>query len=306
MISARNLTKRYAQNVAVDNLSLEVESGQFFGLLGPNGSGKTTTIHMLSTLLKPSEGSILINGIDVSQNPREVRRQIGLVFQESALDRTLSVEENLLFCAGLHGFKKRQVKERINALLELFNLENKKSAPVASLSGGMRRSVDIIRGVLHQPKILFLDEPTVGLDIQSRRRIWRFIQRLIQDQSLTVILTTHYLEEATPCDVTSFIKSGHIVSSGTPDSLIKEFAQTVVEVECGNPDALLKRIDIPRSQIITDDSSSILIRVLDDKKPDLEKIQTTLSEGALSFKVRKPNLNDVFLWLTNRREGQGT
>ena len=306
MISARNLTKRYAQNVAVDNLSLEVESGQFFGLLGPNGSGKTTTIHVLSTLLKPSEGSILINGIDVSQNPREVRRQIGLVFQESALDRTLSVEENLLFCAGLHGFKKRQVKERINALLELFNLENKKSSPVASLSGGMRRSVDIIRGVLHQPKILFLDEPTVGLDIQSRRRIWRFIQRLIQDQSLTVILTTHYLEEATPCDVTSFIKSGHIVSSGTPDSLIKEFAQTVVEVECGNPDALLKRIDIPRSQIITDDSSSILIRVLDDKKPDLEKIQTTLSEGALSFKVRKPNLNDVFLWLTNRREGQGT
>ena len=282
-----------------------MESGQFFGLLGPNGSGKTTTIHMLSTLLKPSEGSILINGIDVSQNPREVRRQIGLVFQESALDRTLSVEENLLFCAGLHGFKKRQVKERINALLELFNLENKKSAPVASLSGGMRRSVDIIRGVLHQPKILFLDEPTVGLDIQSRRRIWRFIQRLIQDQSLTVILTTHYLEEATPCDVTSFIKSGHIVSSGTPDSLIKEFAQTVVEVECGNTDALLKRIDIPRSQIITDDSSSILIRVLDDKKPDLEKIQTTLSEGALSFKVRKPNLNDVFLWLTNRREGQG-
>ena len=306
MISARNLTKRYAQNVAVDNLSLEVESGQFFGLLGPNGSGKTTTIHMLSTLLKPSEGSILINGIDVSQNPREVRRQIGLVFQESALDRTLSVEENLLFCAGLHGFKKRQVKERINALLELFNLENKKSAPVASLSGGMRRSVDIIRGVLHQPKILFLDEPTVGLDIQSRRRIWRFIQRLIQDQSLTVILTTHYLEEATPCDVTSFIKAGRVVSSGTPDSLIKEFAQTVVEVECDNPDVLLKRIDIPRSQIIADDSSSILIRVLDDEKPDLEKIQTTLSEGAMSFKVRKPNLNDVFLWLTNRREGQGT
>ena len=305
MISARNLTKRYAQNVAVDNLSLEVESGQFFGLLGPNGSGKTTTIHMLSTLLKPSEGSILINGIDVSQNPREVRRQIGLVFQESALDRTLSVEENLLFCAGLHGLKKRQVKERINALLELFNLENKKSAPVASLSGGMRRSVDIIRGVLHQPKILFLDEPTVGLDIQSRRRIWRFIQRLIKDQSLTVILTTHYLEEATPCDVTSFIKAGHIVSSGAPDSLIKEFAQTVVEVECGNPDSLLKRIDIPQSQIITDDSSSILIRVLDDKKPDLEKIQTSLSEGAMSFKVRKPNLNDVFLWLTNRREGQG-
>jgi len=306
VISARNLTKRYAQNVAVDNLSLEVESGQFFGLLGPNGSGKTTTIHMLSTLLKPSEGSILINGIDVSQNPREVRRQIGLVFQESALDRTLSVEENLLFCAGLHGLKKRQVKERISALLELFSLENKKSAPVASLSGGMRRSVDIIRGVLHQPKILFLDEPTVGLDIQSRRRIWRFIQRLIQDQSLTVILTTHYLEEATPCDVTSFIKAGCVVSSGTPDSLIKEFAQTVVEVECDNPDVLLKRIDIPRSQIIADDSSSILIRVLDDEKPDLEKIQTTLSEGAMSFKVRKPNLNDVFLWLTNRREGQGT
>ena len=283
-----------------------MESGQFFGLLGPNGSGKTTTIHMLSTLLKPSEGSILINGIDVSQNPREVRRQIGLVFQESALDRTLSIEENLLFCAGLHGLKNRQVKGRINALLELFNLENKKSAPVASLSGGMRRSVDIIRGVLHQPKILFLDEPTVGLDIQSRQRIWRFIQRLIQDQSLTVILTTHYLEEATPCDVTSFIKAGRVVSSGTPDSLIKEFAQTVVEVECDNPDMLLKRIDIPRSQIITDDSSSILIRVLDDEKPDLEKIQTTLSEGALSFKVRKPNLNDVFLWLTNRREGQGT
>jgi len=306
VISARNLTKRYAQNVAVDNLSLEVESGQFFGLLGPNGSGKTTTIHMLSTLLRPSEGSIFINGIDVSKNPREVRRQIGLVFQESALDRTLSIEENLLFCAGLHGLKKRQVKERIDALLELFNLENKKSAPVSSLSGGMRRSVDIIRGVLHQPRILFLDEPTVGLDIQSRRRIWRFIQRLIQDQSLTVILTTHYLEEATPCDITSFIKGGRVVSSGTPNSLIKEFAQTVVEVEGSNPDLLLKRIDVPRSQIITDDSSTILIRVLDDEKPDLEKIQTTLIEETMSFKVRKPNLNDVFLWLTNRREAEGT
>jgi len=306
VISARNLTKRYAQNVAVDNLSLEVESGQFFGLLGPNGSGKTTTIHMLSTLLRPSEGSIFINGIDVSKNPREVRRQIGLVFQESALDRTLSIEENLLFCAGLHGLKKRQVKERIDALLELFNMENKKSAPVSSLSGGMRRSVDIIRGVLHQPRILFLDEPTVGLDIQSRRRIWRFIQRLIQDQSLTVILTTHYLEEATPCDITSFIKGGRVVSSGTPNSLIKEFAQTVVEVEGSNPDLLLKRIDIPRSQIITDDSSTILIRVLDDEKPDLEKIQTTLTKETMSFKVRKPNLNDVFLWLTNRREAEGT
>ena len=283
-----------------------MESGQFFGLLGPNGSGKTTTIHMLSTLLRPSEGSIFINGIDVSKNPREVRRQIGLVFQESALDRTLSIEENLLFCAGLHGLKKRQVKERIDALLELFNLENKKSTPVSSLSGGMRRSVDIIRGVLHQPRILFLDEPTVGLDIQSRRRIWRFIQRLIQDQSLTVILTTHYLEEATPCDITSFIKGGRVVSSGKPDSLIKEFAQTVVEVEGSNPDLLLKRIDIPRSQIITDDSSTILIRVLDDEKPDLEKIQTTLIKETMSFKVRKPNLNDVFLWLTNRREAEGT
>ena len=303
MILANNLTKTYGNQIAVDQLNLDIPQGQFFGLIGPNGSGKTTSIHMLSTLLQPTSGSITINGLDVTAHPQQVRRDIGLVFQESALDRMLSIEENLYFCAGLHGINKSAIKTRMNSLLDLFELQSKKRASVGSLSGGMRRAVDIIRGVLHSPKVLFLDEPTVGLDLPSRRRIWRFIRNLIDDHKLTVVLTTHYLEEAAPCDNVAFIKLGKLVSEGSPEELIEQLGKTIVEVSGSNAEDYIKTLKLSAEDYMLD-GRTLLIRVHKPQPNQVEQIQATLRDSADIISVRKSNLNDVFIWLSSK--GQGT
>ena len=302
MILAKNITKEYGEQIAVNNLSLDIPQGQFFGLLGPNGSGKTTTIHMLSTLIKPTSGSISVNGIDVQKGPQTVRKSVGLVFQESALDRTLSIEENLYFCAGLHNISKKSACPRVNELLELFELQSKKNATVGSLSGGMRRAVDIIRGVLHAPKVLFLDEPTVGLDLPSRRRIWRFIKQLIDEQQLTVVLTTHYLEEAAPCDNVAFIKGGVLVSEGAPENLIDQLGKTIIEVNGPDTNALIERLELKKYEYMIE-GGVLLIRIKDYETNKLDVIQDTLRGKADAISVRKSNLNDVFLWLSSNDHG---
>lgn len=302
MIVASDLTKKYGQENAVNRLNLEIPKGQFFGLLGPNGSGKTTTIHMLATLLSPTSGSVTINGVDISRNPQQVRRDIGLVFQESALDRMLSVEENLYFCAGLYDIKRKNIEDRINSLLDLFDLKAKRNAPVGSLSGGMRRAIDIIRGVLHSPSVLFLDEPTVGLDLPSRRRIWRFIQQLIEDQKLTVILTTHYLEEAAPCDKVAFIKKGSLVTSDSPQILVDKFGQLIIEATVHNSNLIMQDLGIPYSEY-TNEGSTLLIRIGNQNNLSLDEIQNKLKTKAEKISIRKPNLNDVFLWLSGNEKG---
>ena len=302
MILAKNITKEYGEQIAVNNLSLDIPQGQFFGLLGPNGSGKTTTIHMLSTLIRPTSGSISVNGIDVQKGPQTVRKSIGLVFQESALDRTLSIEENLYFCAGLHNISKKSAGPRVNELLELFELQSKKNATVGNLSGGMRRAVDIIRGVLHAPKVLFLDEPTVGLDLPSRRRIWRFIKQLIDEQQLTVVLTTHYLEEAAPCDNVAFIKGGSIVSEGAPEKLIDQLGKTIIEVNGPDTNALIERLELKKYEYMIE-GGVLLIRIKDYETNKLDVIQSTLRGKADAISVRKSNLNDVFLWLSSNDHG---
>ena len=302
MILAKNITKEYGEQIAVDNLSLDIPQGQFFGLLGPNGSGKTTTIHMLSTLITPTSGSISVNGIDVQKGPQTVRKSVGLVFQESALDRTLSIEENLYFCAGLHNISKKSASPRVNELLELFELQSKKNATVGSLSGGMRRAVDIIRGVLHAPKVLFLDEPTVGLDLPSRRRIWRFIKQLIDEQQLTVVLTTHYLEEAAPCDNVAFIKGGVLVSEGAPENLIDQLGKTIIEVNGPDTNALIGQLELKKYEYMIE-GGVLLIRIKDYEINKLDVIQDTLRGKADAISVRKSNLNDVFLWLSSNDHG---
>ena len=302
MILAKNITKTYGDQVAVDELSLDIPQGQFFGLLGPNGSGKTTSIHMLSTLIKPTSGSVSVNGIDVQKNPQTVRKNVGLVFQESALDRTLSIEENLYFCAGLHNLSKKSVSRRVNVLLELFELQSKKNKAVGSLSGGMRRAVDIIRGVLHAPKVLFLDEPTVGLDLPSRQRIWRFIRQLIDEQQLTVVLTTHYLEEAAPCDNVAFIKEGRLVSKGAPDRLIEQLGKTIIEVNGSNINEYIKQLELEKHEYMNE-GGPLLIRINDDETGKVGLIQNILRGKAEVISVRKSNLNDVFLWLSSNDNG---
>ena len=302
MILAKNITKKYGGQTAVDELSLDIPQGQFFGLLGPNGSGKTTSIHMLSTLIQPTSGSVYVDGIDVQKSPRAIRKNIGLVFQESALDRTLSIEENLYFCAGLHNLSRKAVSTRVNTLLELFELQSKKNNTVGSLSGGMRRAVDIIRGVLHEPKVLFLDEPTVGLDLPSRRRIWRFIKQLIDEQKLTVVLTTHYLEEAAPCDNVAFIKEGKLVSEGAPERLIEQLGKTIIEINGSNVNEFTKQLELEKHEYMIE-GDSLLIRIRDFETEKVELIQNVLRNQAEIISVRKSNLNDVFLWLSSNDHG---
>ncbi len=296
MISAKGLSKKFEDTLAVDNLDLDIPEGQFFGLLGPNGSGKTTTIHMLSTLSLPTSGQITIDGVDVLRKPIVVRKNIGLVFQESALDRTMTVYENLSFSAALYGIPKRTADDRINALLKLFDLSDKKRSPVARLSGGMRRAVDLIRGVLHKPKILFLDEPTVGLDLPSRRKIWRFVQQLIAEEKLTVILTTHYLEEATPCDRVCFIRKGKAVELGAPRELIDRLGDEIVEIEAEKPEEVVNLLDLKPSEYIVD-SNALLIR--SDRETTFDEIRKRLAGHQSKILVRKTNLNDVFLWISS-------
>lgn len=294
-VRTRDLSKRYADTLAVDRLNLEVRSGEFFGLLGPNGSGKTSTIHMLSTLIRPSGGSAQIAGHDVLAAAVKVRAAIGVVFQESALDRNLSAAENLRFAGLLYDLPRADIKERSDQLLALFGLTDKRDKPVASFSGGMRRALDIARGVIHRPQLLFLDEPTIGLDLPNRRRIWRFIERLRADTGMTVFLTTHYLEEASDCDRVAFIKAGRIVQSGPPQDLVKRLGAYVIEIEADDLEGITKELAPRLGHAMRDDERASFR--FNGNAAELGSLQTELAEKVSAFRWRKPNLNDVFLWV---------
>jgi ABC-2 type transport system ATP-binding protein len=219
VVLARGLTRSYGGRDVVADLDLSVRPGEIFGFLGPNGAGKTTTINILCTLLRPTRGWAQVAGHDVVQNPHEVRRSIGLVFQESTLDPDLTAMENLRFHADLFGLPRRQKRRAIATMLELVDLTERKDSLVRTFSGGMRRRLEIARGLLHSPRVLFLDEPTTGLDPQTRVIIWQYLRRLRREQNITVFLTTHYLEEAENCDRIVIIDHGELVAEGTPGEL---------------------------------------------------------------------------------------
>jgi ABC-2 type transport system ATP-binding protein len=299
-VHAQALTKRFGDVVAVDGLELEIAAGRFFGLLGPNGSGKTTTIHMLSTLIRPSAGSAAVAGHDVRTEPIAVRASIGLVFQDSALDRTLSVAENLRFAGLLHNLTPTLIEQRSTELLELFGLNDKKQRPVGSLSGGMRRALDIVRGVIHHPQILFLDEPTIGLDLPNRRKIWRFIERLRTSTGMTVLLTTHYLEEADSCDEVAFINSGKIVQRGTPRAMVDALGRHIIEIEAVDADALAELLK-PRLGPALKDGDTLMFRHTNEELGAVAALQAELGARAKAMRIRRPNLNDVFLWVNSTR-----
>ena len=295
-IQAEGLTKRYGSTLAVDGLNLDIPTGQFFGLLGPNGSGKTSTIHMLSTLIRPSQGSARVAGHDVKRAGLQVRAAIGVVFQESALDRTLSVAENLRFAGLLHNLPVAQINERSSELFELFGLKEKRNQPVSELSGGQRRALDIARGVIHRPQILFLDEPTIGLDVPNRRNIWRFIERLRTELNVTVFLTTHYLEEAVDCDKVAFIKQGRIVKIGPPHDLIDSLGAYIIEIEGENLSALIASLS-PRLGPCFMDGDRACFRFTGKDIASLVMLQAELGDKVTGMRWRRPNLNDVFLWV---------
>jgi len=294
-IRADRLTKRYGDTLAADGVDLAISRGQFFGLLGPNGAGKTSTVHMLSTLIRPTSGEAWVAGYSVHTQKLAVRRSIGVVFQDPALDHTLSVAENLRFAGLLNDLSRSEIKRRSSELLELFGLSEKRDHPVGSLSGGMRRTLDIARGVIHQPQILFLDEPTIGLDLPNRRAIWRYIAGLRARLGITVLLTTHYLEEAADCDEVAFLSSGRIVRSGHPRALIEQLGRYIVEIETDHPEQLAEQL-APRLGPALIEADLVQFRC--NKEPtELVSLQAELAVVARAVRWRRPNLNDVFLWV---------
>ena len=223
IISVKKLTKKFDDFVAVDNISFDVQEGEVFAFLGPNGAGKTTTIKMLTTLLNPTSGTIMLNNFDVVKNSRDTRKSFGIVFQDPSLDTELTAYENMEFHAVLYGLPQRIAKPRIKELLELVELADRKDDFVKNFSGGMKRRLEIARGLLHHPKVLFLDEPTLGLDPQTRNHIWNYIKDLNKREGITVFFTTHYMEEADRvADRVAIIDHGTIIKEGTPASFKEE------------------------------------------------------------------------------------
>ena len=298
-IRATGLRKSYGDTHAVRGLDLEIGTGQFFGLLGPNGSGKTTTVQMLTTLVRPDGGRAEVAGHDVREGVA-VRREIGVVFEDTALDSTLTVEETLRFAGMLRDLPGPLISERTDQLLELFGLEEKRRVRVPTLSGGMRRALDIARGVLHRPGILFLDEPTRGLDVINRRRIWEFIDRMRREEGLTVFLTTHYLEEAEGCDRIAFLAGGKLVGAGTPRSLTEGLAQQMLEIEGDDIEPVITALgDRLGSHLRGDRTATFCIG---QEGFDATTLQGELGDRLEAVRLRRPNLDDVFLWV-NRPGG---
>ncbi len=293
-ISTRGLTKHYGQTIAVDNLDLDIKAGQFYGLLGPNGAGKSTTIHMLTTMTAATSGEAWIAGQKIATDPVAIRRTVGLVFQDSALDRTMSIDENLQFAAAMYNLPPHEANQRIDELLTVFGLQDKRKRKLIALSGGQRRAVDIARGVLHKPKVLFLDEPTIGLDLPNRRAIWRFVDQLRREEGMTVFLTTHYLEEAAACDHVDFIQQGKLQQGGAPTDLTEKLAANILEITTPNPENITAQLSpLFGDPIREDEDLSFRIAAND---VDFYELQKTLGDGISAMQWRKPNLNDVYLW----------
>lgn len=222
-IRVKNLSKHFGQVIAVDNISFEVGKGEVFGFLGPNGAGKTTTINILCTLLMPTTGEATVNGFNAVSSPNEVRRSIGIIFQDPSLDERLTAYENLNFHGMVYHLSSKLRKTRIVEVLHIVGLYSKKDTIVRTFSGGMKRRLEIARGLMHSPKILFLDEPTRGLDPQTRKYIWDYIIELSQKERITVFLTTHYMDEAEICQRVGIIDHGKIVDLDTPDALKNKY-----------------------------------------------------------------------------------
>lgn len=299
LIQIRNLTKRYEKLVAVDNLSLDIEKNEVFGLLGPNGAGKTTVIHMLATLLKPTSGSASVNGFDIIEDPEKVRSSIGIVFQVPSSDDLLTGYENLKIHALLYGVDQDVREKRISDALNLVGLTERKNDQVKKYSGGMRRRLEIARGLIHNPKVLFLDEPTLGLDPASRKTMLEYIQQLVKQEKLTIILTTHYMEEADMlCNRIGIMDKGKIIALDTPTNLKLMIGGDVVKLKLKKQDSsieALKNLEFIRK---IDSIDEYVMLSVDDAKKNIPEILKHIEVE--SVESSSPTLNDVFLVLTGR------
>jgi len=297
MIKIRSLSKRYGDQIAVDGLTLDIHDNEIFGLLGSNGAGKTTTIHMLATLLKPSSGSASVNGYDILREPDKVRSSIGIVFQAPSSDDVLTGYENLKLHSMLYSVPRHMRKKRIDEVLNLVGLTERKHDQVKTYSGGMRRRLEIARGLLHKPKVMFLDEPTLGLDPASRETMWRYIQNLVREEKITVILTTHYMEEADMlCDRIAIIDRGKIVALDTPKAMKARLGGDTIRIKTRESPDKIKLFDFVRR---VDQSDGFLVLSVNDAKRDLPLLLRQVDAEMADFVI--PTLNDVFMQLTGRK-----
>lgn len=303
-IQVENLIKQFNGLIAVDNISFSINSGEVFGLLGPNGAGKTTIIAMLSTILKPTSGSASVNNFDIIKNEDEVRKSIGIVFQDQSLDEELTAYENMDFHGRLYRVPKKIRQKKIIELLELVELEMKKNNLVKTFSGGMRRRLEIARGLLHEPKVLFLDEPTLGLDPQTRNRLWGYIEKLNREKGITIILTTHYMEEADIlCDRVAIIDKGKIIALDVSEKLKEEIGGDVITIKSSKRDRLysqIKQLSWVKRAEVHNGSVTISLQYAEKHVVDIVNLASSNGIAIDTISIHKPTLEDVFLHFTGR------
>ena len=299
IIRVENLVKKFGSITAVGGISFEVEENTIFGFLGPNGAGKTTTINILCTLLAPTSGSAHLNGHDCYRESSAVRKSIGIVFQDSSLDKDLTARENLLFHAYLYNVEKAERLMRVDTALRFAGLMERADDLVKTFSGGMKRRLEVARGLIHRPKVLFLDEPTIGLDPQSRANLWEFITELPKKNDITIFMTTHYMEEAEVCDKIAIIDKGRIIASDTPQELKKIIGGDVIYLRTADNKKAVEEIRNLFGVDASEKDGEIFISSLkgDAFVPALIR---EIGERVLSVRMQRPTLNDVFLKLTGK------
>lgn len=304
-IETKSLTKSFGDVIAVNDISFSVESGEIFGFLGPNGAGKSTTMMILTTLLKPTSGKALISGFDVTADPKKVRENIGYVQQETTVDEYLTGRENLLLQAKLNHIPKNEINVRIDAVLELIELSDKQHDSVVTYSGGMRKRLDIAGGLLHRPKVLFLDEPTVGLDIQTRRKIWKYLKKIHDEFEMTIFLTTHYMEEADQlCDRVGIIDGGKIQIIDSPKNMKNAMGNEVISIVLEDEESQdsflseLQKIEFVNKINVDGTKLTLFASNGTEVIPKIFQISSELKIKIISIALTQPTLDDVFLSYT--------
>jgi len=299
IIEVENLVKKFGDLIAVNDISFRVAPGEIFGFLGPNGAGKTTTINILCTLLRPTSGRATINGFDVVHQQSQVRQSIGLVFQDPSLDERLSGLQNMRFHALVYNVPASVREQRIKEMLSMMQLWDKRHSEVRTYSGGMKRRLELARGLLHRPKVLFLDEPTLGLDPQTRNRIWEYILDLRQREGVTIFLTTHYMDEAQKADRLAIIDYGQLIAMDTPEKLKKKVGKDIISVKTADNDKAADEIKRRYQTEIRHDGNELTFPVTNGEE-FLPKFIKEFDIKIQSINLRRPSLDDVFLKLTGR------
>ncbi len=299
IIQVDHLVKDYGSLRAVDGISLSVEEGTIFGFLGPNGAGKTTTINILCALLAPTSGSATVNGFDCMKQSDRVRNSIGIVFQDPTLDKDLTAYENLVFHAYLYRVPRSEIKERVEDALNFVGLYDRRNDLVKKYSGGMKRRLEVGRGLIHRPKVLFLDEPTLGLDPQSRASLWEFITELPSRHKVTVFMTTHYMDEAEVCKRIAVIDKGRIIAEGSPEELKKTVGGDIIYLK--TTDNNTAREELRKAMNLEAEIKDGELYITTDKgEACIPKLINVLADRVLSVRLQRPTLNDVFLHLTGK------